>query len=58
MGSMGMTNFQGLSLSTTTPTIAKAISAVYRITPESIFTAQQAALHIYKTPPNSEVFFN
>lgn len=55
---MGMTNFQGLSLSTTTPTIAKAISAVYRITPESIFTAQQAALHIYKTPPNSEVFFN
>lgn len=54
-----MTNFQGLSLSTTTPTVAKAMSAVYRrIRPESIFTAQQAALHIYKTPPNSAVFFN
>lgn len=54
-----MTNFQGLSLSTTTPTVTKATNAVYwKITLESIFTAQQAALHIYKTHPNSAVFFN
>lgn len=58
MGSRGMTNFKALSLSTTTLTITKTMSTVYRITPESIFTAQQAALHIDKTPPNSAVFFN